>query len=110
MRIRLLFLSLVGVLALSCSDGAQLVDPSETDASFAIVDAERGDKAGFYWLPPMVNQPSYAGDFDPALLPKVVICELEGDTCADDPGLPPITFTMEGAGPETVRLNAEDEH
>lgn len=107
MRYRLLCLPIVVIFAVSCADGTpitNLVDPD--DVAFAIADAERGYKAGFYWQPPMVRQPSYAGDFDSALSPEVVICELAGDNCAAHL----VTFTTASLGSEMVRLEADDEH
>jgi len=63
--------------------------------------AHSGAVPGFYFLPPMVPQPSYSGTFDPALQPRVEICELSGSTCAT----PIATFTF-GTGSSNVKLDA----
>ena len=66
----------------ACSDG--LTDPGRVEPaapSFAIVDAAHGGAAGFYFLPPMVPAPSYAGTFDGTREPAVTICVLATGTC-----------------------------
>lgn len=56
---------------------------------------------GFYFLPPMVPQPSYSGTFDAALQPRVEICELSGSSCVTTIA----TFTF-GTGASNVKLDA----
>jgi hypothetical protein len=63
--------------------------------------AHSGVVPGFYFLPPMVPQPSYSGTFDAALQPRVEICELVGTTC----GTTIATFTF-GTGSSSVRVDA----
>jgi hypothetical protein len=63
--------------------------------------AHSGAVPGFYFLPPMVPQPTYSGTFDAALQPRVEICELSGSTC----GPTIATFTF-GAGASNVKLDA----
>jgi len=108
MRFRLLLLPVVGILALSCSDISHPTEPVPVDLEpvFAIQDASRGFKAGFYWLPPMVSNPSTAGAFDPDLSPEVEICELHEDECVAHL----VTFTMGGSDSESVRLDADAEN
>ncbi|HJQ10395.1 MAG TPA: PKD domain-containing protein, partial [Gemmatimonadaceae bacterium] len=68
-----------------------------------IADAAHDFAAGFYWLPPLVPQPVYSGEADPALAPEVHICELTGTTC----GAEIATFTTSTASnSETVRWDA----
>jgi hypothetical protein len=43
--------------------------------------AHAGAVPGFYFLPPMVPNPSYLGTFDGGLQPRVEICELSGTVC-----------------------------
>lgn len=69
--------------------------PTISDAAHA------GAVPGFYFLPPMVQQPSYSGTFDAALQPRVEICELVGTSC----GTTIATFTF-GTGSSSVRVDA----
>ncbi len=49
----------------------------------------------FFFLPPLVKQPSFSGVFNPALRPVVVICQLEV-------GAPPLSTPkgcLDGAAP-----------
>lgn len=56
--------------------------PGEAGPSETISDAAHaGTVPGFYFLPPMVPNPSYSGTFDGGLQPRVEICELVGNTC-----------------------------
>jgi len=68
----------------------------------------------FYFLPPIVPQPSFAGVFDGSLSPVVHICQLDaaGTACAaSQPTGFPITFTTTtGPGSETVTVDATAEH
>ena len=75
---------LVALLLLSsaaCADHTSTTAPLSSLPSFEIADAARDYKAGFYWLPPMVAQPSHGGAFDAALEPTVEICQLAGSEC-----------------------------
>lgn len=100
---RLRFPAMV-VLLLACSDSARITRPgSSTPPTFTIADAAHEFAAGFYWLPPMVPQPDYSGEADPALAPEVQICELAGTTC----GAQIATFTTStGPNSETVHWDA----
>ncbi|MHC4235214.1 MAG: RCC1 domain-containing protein, partial [Planctomycetota bacterium] len=61
----------------------------------------------FYFLPPMVDQPSHSGTFDGSLKPEVQICIWDGSDC----GAPLDIYNTEtGPGSETVRVGPEDEH
>ena len=63
--------------------------------------AHSGAVPGFYFLPPMVPQPTYSGTFDAALQPRVEICELSGTSC----GTTIATFTF-GTGASNVKVDA----
>ena len=98
-------LSLPLAFLLACSDGTRITRPtSPATPTSTIADAAHDFAAGFYWLPPMVSQPNYSGDADPALAPEVTICELSGTTC----GAEIATFTTSSTDPnaETVRWDA----
>lgn len=81
------FLSLV---TLSCTDKSpvrpdQPANPLPVPAaSFELVDGSSGGNPGFFFLPPLVNQPTITGTFNPRLLPEVSVCLLSTDntTCA----------------------------
>ena len=98
MRARLLIVPLL-VAVSACSDYS--TSPNGGSPSFEIADAARNYKEGFYWLPPMVRQPTVSGTFDASLSPTVEICELVNDACG--PVLATYTMTS-GPGGELVRL------
>lgn len=61
----------------------------------------------FFFLPPMVSEPTVNGTFDGTLGPRVVICDWNGTDCVV-PVLAEFTTTT-GPGSETVRLSAGEE-
>jgi hypothetical protein len=63
--------------------------------------AHAGAVPGFYFLPPMVPNPSYSGTFDGGLQPTVQICELVGTACG--PVIATYTTTS-GTGGQTVQV------
>lgn len=102
-------LSIVLALLLSlggCSEPTTLLQPV---TSHSIQDAvhESGNEH-FFWLPPMVQAPAWAGTFDGSLDPVVQICEWDGSACV----LPLVAefTTTTGSGGETVRVDAGGEH
>lgn len=99
MRPRLLLVTLLASV-FACSDQLS-TSPNVGLPSFEIADAARDYKAGFYWLPPMVKNPSVSGTFDASLSPIVEICELVAGACG--PILATYTTTS-GPGGEIVRL------
>ncbi|WP_420126466.1 beta strand repeat-containing protein [Longimicrobium sp.] len=63
-------------------DAGSPLGPDGTQPLATISDAAHaGAVPGFYFLPPMVPNPSYSGTFDSGLDPRVEICELVGTTC-----------------------------
>jgi alpha-tubulin suppressor-like RCC1 family protein len=95
------------LLVAACSDQPLPTGPSPSSPRLDIADASSSYKSGFYWLPPMVKQPSYSGTFDAALTPTVEICELTDGLCAS----PIATYTTTaGTGEELVRLNVDEEN
>jgi alpha-tubulin suppressor-like RCC1 family protein len=96
------------LLAIACSDQPLPTGPTAPGRpGFDIADASRNYKPGFYWLPPMVQQPAYSGIFDAALSPTVEICELVADVCG--PVLATYSTTT-GSGGELVRLDVDEQH
>jgi Bacterial Ig-like domain (group 2)/Cadherin-like domain len=77
--------ALLVVLAACAADGGSPTAPQAPAGApvTVISDAARGGPVpGFYFLPPTLwTQPSYSGTFDPALQPRVVVCELAGSAC-----------------------------
>ena len=93
-------------LAIACDNQLPTAPGAAAHPTFDIADASTDYKRGFYWLPPMVQQPAYAGTFDAVLSPTVEICELAGDACG--PVLATYTTTT-GPGGEIVRLAADEQ-
>lgn len=73
-----------------------------------IVDAAHSAEVDhFYFLPPLVSNPSYTGTFAGTLLPEVDICELD-EVTLNCPVIATYTMTT-GPGSETVRVELLDE-
>ena len=92
---------------LACMDQATPTEPNVPIPALAIADAAPVLTPGFYWLPPLGQQPARTGTFDDALAPEVEICELAGSACRQIVA----TYTMIfGPGGETVRLDRGARH
>ena len=95
------------LLVAACSEQPLPTGLTPSSPRLDIADASSSYKSGFFWLPPMVKQPSYSGTFDAALSPTVEICELTDGACT----LAIAAYTpTEGTGGELVRLSVDDEH
>jgi hypothetical protein len=73
--------SIASLALAACSDGTLPTAPRSTAPGrpqASISDATRGGKGGFYFLAPLVEQPSFSGTFDPTQQVSVVICALGG--------------------------------
>jgi Notch-like protein len=82
-------------------------DLSSTSISALIGDAAHMEVyEGFYFLPPMVRQPTVSGTFDATLAPTVEVCEWLEDSCARRIALYPMNS---GPGLETVRVQPLEE-
>lgn len=121
---------LVGVASLvlvigtiyGCRDRFQSLEedlglPQQLGPSNAIFDAVHSELANpdFFFLPPLVPDPSDhpdfdAGEFNPSLSPVVEICELGGDGCYDAAGNPYGMVLTSGAELDAVALMEADEH
>ncbi len=99
--------ALLSVTTLSCSDSSPPVSPELNLPGPArqIVDAAHsGGNAHFFWLPPMVAQPSgFNGAFDPSLSPVVRVCDLSD---CDSQVVAEFT-TASGTGSEAVQLESD---
>ena len=103
-----LFLAVLFALSpLACMDQATPTGPSVVRPDLAIADAAHGFTPGFYWLPPLGQQPARADTFDAALAPEVEICELAASACRRVLATYTIAF---GPGGETVRLDGGARH
>jgi hypothetical protein len=81
---RLIGAAVAAAVLLGCQDREQLTSPSPGRISAAISDGGNGGNTHFYFLPPLVTQPSYIGTFNPSLKPLVEICHLTTDpNCAN---------------------------
>ncbi len=109
--------SLLGLCTLSLLSCASDEIPSAPTAvthvpggpSYIISDgAHSGGTAGFYFLPPMVANPSTAGTFDASFLPytTVRVCELGTAGCV----VPAIASFTAGSGEASEVLRVEDDH
>ena len=82
--------------------------PTGLSPDMAISDgAHSGGNANFFFLPPMVPNPSPAGTFDGSLQPEVQVCVWNGSDCVATLA---IFNTDAGYGSETVRVSTTDEH
>lgn len=92
---------ILGIGACAGDAGSPLA-PEDGQPLATISDAAHaGTVPGFYFLPPMVPNPSYSGTFDGGLQPRVEICELVGTTCG--PVIAQYTTTS-GTGGQTVQV------
>ena len=101
---------LAAAVILGC--GEPPTEPSRESVSgepqLSIEDAVHNEgNPHFYWMPPLVSNPSHAGTFQGGLAPVVEICEWDGAGCV----LPLVAefTTTTGPGSETVRTVPEDE-
>ena len=88
-----LYLALPLAVALGCREQPSVTSPKSPNISAAIVDgAHEGGNPHFFFLPPMVAQPSVSGTFNPNLGPVVQICTLKATTTGTmcDAAIPPI--------------------
>jgi len=73
---RIVLLPLTCVLVVACQE--QRSPTGVKPPSALLMDgAHNSGNAHFFFLPPLVKQPSFSGVFNPALRPVVVICQLE---------------------------------
>ncbi|HYU01142.1 MAG TPA: hypothetical protein VEK85_12240 [Gemmatimonadales bacterium] len=86
------------ILSVACRDQQPLQPPARVGPAALIVDGAHGGNADFFFLPPLVPDPSgspnfNAATFNPNLAPVVEVCVLPGDpriaavACGDPPQL-----------------------
>jgi len=102
----MLMIAFASILStISCGDPSRsLLSPNARD--FTIIDGAHAGNPHFFWLAPMVKNPTVTGTFDPGASPQIDICQWIGSACAQ----PTVaTFTMAtGPGSETIRVDAAD--
>ena len=104
---RLITICSVAML-IACGSGDTVISPGlPSFPRLSISDAPRGGNAHFYWLPPMVANPSPTGTFDATLAPQVSICAWNGGACTQS-ALALFTTTS-GPGSETVRVDVTNQ-
>lgn len=121
MRRTLMAVGVIGLATLvivACRDKL-LSPPADVPTPMTqIMDASHGGhNQDFFFLPPLVPDPSKhpafdADGFDATQAPVVEVCLVGGGTCAAEqpPGFP-LTYTMtSGPASETIRLNATEQH
>jgi hypothetical protein len=98
------------LLGVACDSAHRIAAPPRGAPglpAFAISDAAHGGSMHFYFLPPMVSNPSAVGAFDPNVAPIVDVCAWNGSACAA-PAFATFTTTT-GPGSETVRVSLANE-
>lgn len=100
-RLRLALCSLALALV-SCSSEPTTTIPAIPIAP-SISDGAHLGNGHFFFLPPMVSNPSYSGTADPNANPGVMICEWNGSSCA---AVIAGFSTTEGTGSERILYDA----
>jgi len=72
---RIVLLSLAGALIIACQDHRSMTGVKPPSALLS--DGSNSGNTHFFFLPPLVKQPSFSGVFNPALKPIVLICQLD---------------------------------
>jgi hypothetical protein len=102
-----LFLLGVAALAGACADLKNPAAPPAAPASSSISDGAHAGTPGFFWLPPMVQNPGASGTFDAELDPTVSICAWSGGACTS----PVAEYTRAGGtGGEAVKVSGSHYH
>jgi len=88
---------------IACGDPGRTLLSPRTPA-LSIIDGAHAGNPHFFWLAPMVKNPTATGAFDPTLSPRIDVCRWTGSAC-EQPMVASFT-TMSGPGSETVRVDA----
>src|SRR5690242_11674609 len=76
---RFVLLSSMCVMVAACQEPRSPTGVMKPPSGLLVDGAHNSGNAHFYFLPPLVRQPSVSGVFNPSLRPTVEICELEVD-------------------------------
>jgi hypothetical protein len=105
---RALTLVVASLAAMGCTDrGSSPTLAVPAAGHRQLSDAAHGGTPGFYFLPPMLPQPTTRGTFDPDLAPRVAICMLRGGECVA--GVAEYTRGT-GTDGERVQIKASESH
>ncbi len=77
-------------------------EPSSLAPAFSVSDGAHGGNAHFFFLPPLVAAPAYAGVFDPSLNPVVTVCRLIEGACGST------IATFSTGGPKSTRIRVDE--
>lgn len=109
-RASVIVLAGLAVLGLACQDmnapsgGRRAQLP--TSPSSQISDAAHGGSPHFYFLPPLVANPTYNGTFDGTQAPTITVCAWSGTSC----GTVVAQFSMtDGTASQVIRVDAADQ-
>jgi probable HAF family extracellular repeat protein len=103
---RRLALAWLGILLFGCAEDVRTpLAPEEFHGPLtSISDGARGGNEHFYFLPPLVADPTFTGTFDPGLSPTVQICALAGSACGSQVAL----FTSSTTPAVTLQARMEN--
>jgi hypothetical protein len=105
-RTTVVMASIAAALTWGCAPSGDEVEVGRATEAL-VSDGAHGGNPHFYFLPPLVSNPSPTGVFADTLAPEVAICEWNGAACATNVA----SFSMTtGPGSETVRVVPVDEH
>src|SRR5262245_47520883 len=99
--------SFVLLLGAACSDHSFPTAAPRVRPSLSIEDGANGGNPHFFFLPPIVKQPTTTGTFDATLSPEVKICELNGASCGVEIAAYSLTA---GTGGELIKVDALAQH
>ena len=96
------------MLAAACAEpGASPTLTTPAGGRAQLSDGAHGGLAGFYFLPPVLAQPTTSGTFDANLAPKVTVCVPQGTGC----GTTVAEWTMtSGSDAERVEVKSSQSH
>ncbi len=92
-------------VCIACGDQHPITSPLRPSADFSDGSVPGGNPH-FFFLPPLVKQPSFSGTFNPALRPVVEICQLDVDINNIPIGC---SATVPTINPGIVQLDLVDE-
>src|SRR5436189_2425410 len=101
---------LAGLLSVGCRD-RELLQPAALGAPMAVImDGAHDGNASFFFLPPLVPNPSsffHAAKFNAGLSPVAEVCELTGDPRLPGPAPTCVAIVF---GPASMTLDQSNQH
>jgi len=80
-------------VCLGCHDQQRLTAPSRISGDFSDGSVTNGNPH-FFFLPPLVGQPSFSGSFNPNIRPVVELCPLDLDATGTPVGCDPLVIPI----------------